>query len=79
MKNKFKKSDANGNQLPEEIGKGLNKEHLQKVMKSRISETYIPIRMSWKEKNDFVNKCGKGNASNVARILFKMYVNGEIE
>ena len=32
MKNKFKKSDAKGNKLPEEIGKGINEEHLEKVL-----------------------------------------------
>lgn len=32
MKNNFKKADAQGNKLPEEIGKGINEEHLKKVL-----------------------------------------------
>ena len=45
MKNKFKKADAQGNRLPEEIGKGLNKEHLKKVMKeSTIKDDIISLK-----------------------------------
>lgn len=74
-----KKTDAKGNKLSEEIGKGINKEHKEKVLKARLSETVFQIRIPKNEKENFEKKCGKGNSSNIARILFKKYVNGEIE
>ena len=42
MKNTFKKQDYKGNKLPEEIGKGLNKNFCDEVIKARLSE--VPPR-----------------------------------
>ena len=53
MKNKFKKSDANGNKLPEEIGKGINKDHLEKVMKEINTKDDI---ISFKIESDIHDK-----------------------
>lgn len=74
-----KKVNAKGEKLKEEIGKGIDKKQLDKVLKARVSETLFQIRMNKSEKLAFDKKCGKGNSSKVARILFKKYVNGEIE
>ena len=52
-KNEYKKRDANGNQLPEQIGKGLNLEHLAKVKEAREvkNKTIIAkVTTSFKEK-----------------------------
>jgi len=54
-KNTFKKADANGNKLPEEIGKGLNKDHplnrnpLNSRKEFKINELVL---------QDFIEYCG---------------------
>lgn len=56
-KNEYKKRDANGNQLPEQIGKGLNLEHLAKVKEARevknktiIAEVTTSFKEKWQRK-----------------------------
>lgn len=84
-KNIFKKSysdlkvDSKGSKLSENIGKGLNKKFCEEVKKARQSETVWQIRIPQQEKDAFFKAAGDGNASNVARILLKKYVKGEIE
>ena len=47
MKNKFKKADAQGNKLPEEIGKGINTEHLKKVLQETSpNDAFFHLRIS---------------------------------
>lgn len=71
-KNKLKK-------LPEEIGKGLNKEHYAKVKKAREEMTVCQIRCTVKQKQDIERASGHRNVSNITRILWDKYVKGEIE
>lgn len=56
-KNEYKKRDANGNQLPEQIGKGLNLEHLAKVKEARevknktiIAKVTTSFKNKWQKK-----------------------------
>ena len=81
MKNEFKKRDAQGNQLPEEIGKGLNLEHCNKVMNERnkLSET-ISFRVTKEDKENFLKECKKNNLDStlVARELYKKFANDKI-
>ncbi len=81
MKNQFKKRDAQGNQLSEEIGKGLNLEHCNKVMKERnnLSET-ISFRVTKEDKENFLKECKKNNLDStlVARELYKKFANDKI-
>ena len=79
MKNEFKKADSKGNRLSEEIGKGIDTKFCEEVLNQRTKEVEFKLRLPTSEKIAFFKKCGEGNASNVARILFKKYVNGEIE
>ena len=72
LKNTFKKSDANGNELAEEIGKGINKEHLEKVMEERKFNDIITFKLPAKLKEDFVANCK--NPSEVLRAFARGYV-----
>ena len=64
MKNKFKKPDAQGNRLPEEIGKGINKEHLKKVMKeSTIKDDIISFKIEREIHDKLIRASNKLNVS----------------
>ena len=82
MKNKFKKRDAKGNQLPEQIGKGLNAEHWAKVKAARenLTET-IAFRVSEKTKIQ-LDKFAKGvqlKPSDILKVLLKRLLDDEME
>lgn len=81
MKNQFKKRDAQGNELPEQIGKGLNLEHCNKVIAERrnLSET-ISFRVTKEDKENFLKECKKNNLDStlVARELYKNFANNKI-
>jgi len=82
MKNTFKKSDANGNKLPEVKGKGLNLTHLLKVKEARRKEDVINFRCSTEEKINFKLACKEVdglNESQVARALLVAFSNGKIK
>jgi antitoxin component of RelBE/YafQ-DinJ toxin-antitoxin module len=56
-KNEYKKRDANGNQLPEQIGKGLNLEHLAKVKEAReVKNKTIIAKVTTSFKNKWQSK-----------------------
>ena len=61
MKNKFKKSDANGNELPEAIGKGVDETHLKKVMKARNMDARITFKSKEIDKLNFERICKELN------------------
>jgi len=52
--NEFKKKDADGNQLPEEIGKGLNYEH--PAVKEMLDER-MEFHLNKGDKKKFVRFC----------------------
>ena len=80
MSNQFKKKDSKGNRLPEEIGKGINKEHTNKVLKVRENKNdYIRFRCTTQEKIDFKLACDGEKFSKVARSLFIAYTKGQIK
>jgi len=64
MKNNFKKSDAQGNKLPEQIGKGLNKEHLKKVLKeTSIKDDIISFKIEREIHDKLIRSANKMNVS----------------
>jgi hypothetical protein len=81
MKNEYKKRDAKGNKLPEQIGKGLNLEHCNKVLKERenLSET-VSFRVTKVDKENFLKQCKKNNLDPtlVNRELYKNFANNKI-
>ena len=80
MSNQFKKQDSKGNRLPEKIGKGINEEHKDKVLKARENKNdYIRFRCTTQEKIDFKLACDGEKFSKVARSLFIAYTKGQIK
>jgi len=82
MKNEFKKRDAKGNQLPEQIGKGLNAEHWAKVKAARemLTET-IAFRVPEKTKLQ-LDKFAKGvqlKPSDILKVLLKRLLDDDID
>ena len=64
MKNNFKKSDAQGNKLPEQIGKGLNKEHIKKVLKeTSIKDDIISFKIEREIHDKLIRSANKMNVS----------------
>ena len=64
MKNNFKKSDAQGNKLPEQIGKGLNKEHIKKVLKeTSIKDDIISFKIEREIHDKLIRSGNKMNVS----------------
>ena len=57
MKNRYKKSDANGNPLSEQIGKGIDAEHLKKVQDARNVDTMNSFRSKEIDKLKFRDVC----------------------
>jgi len=55
MKNKFKKSDANGNELPEAIGQGRNETHITIVLEARKEAMYgnLSFRVTKEQEEKF--------------------------
>ena len=51
---KGKKYDADGNELAEQIGKGLNIEHINKVKKARLCDSVITFKIPELEKALFM-------------------------
>ncbi len=81
-KNTFKKADANGNQLPEVKGKGLNLTHLLKVKEARRKDDYIRFRCSVDEKINFKTACNEikeMTESEISRALHNAFANGKIK
>ena len=81
MKNQFKKSDANGNILPEAIGQGINDDHLNKVKAALKKDHSIRFMLTKKEKENFTN-AAKGesiNESEILRRMIKGYIAGKIK
>lgn len=66
-------------ELEENIGKGINKEHTDKVLKARSKDDVCQVRCTTSEKLAFQNKVGKKNVSMVTRILWDKLVKGKIE
>ena len=56
-KNRFKKSDANGNELPEAIGQGRNETHVTLVLEAREKKEpmygNINVRVTKEEEEKF--------------------------
>jgi hypothetical protein len=60
MKNQFKKQDAKGNKLPEQIGEGINKNHLIKVLKEiRVNDSSIHFRLPKEVHEQLIFECEK--------------------
>ena len=76
MKNKIKKSDANGNPLSEQIGKGINAEHLKKVQDARNVEAMNSFKSREIDKLRFRDLCDKLglNVSLVHRELMLNFI-----
>jgi len=72
MKNEFKKQDANGNQLGESIGKGIDEKHVQKVMDARKNDALISFKLPTELKKEFINNCG--NPSELLRAFCRGFV-----
>ena len=72
-KNEFKKVGAEGNKLPEQIGKGIDVEHLKKVMAERGVAAINTFKSSYIDKLKFEKACDKIglNKSLVMRELMK--------
>jgi hypothetical protein len=66
--NTFKKADANGNKLPEKIGKGINKEHLKTVMAERSLDTTNTFRSKLSDSINFELLC-KNEGLNKSLVL----------
>lgn len=73
MGNTYKKQDANGNQLAEEIGKGIDELHQKKVLEARKNDATYQFRTPTQLKEDFNKVCE--NPSEVLRSLMRGYVN----
>jgi len=78
MRNKFKKVDANGESLPEEIGKGINEEHLKKVIDYRhtmtreiVYDDVITFKINSNEKIEFFECFGN---STELRNMVRNYI-----
>lgn len=71
-KNKFKKQNAQGDRLPEEIGKGINEDHLTKVREALKNDSIQTFKIPEKLKNEFAEVCD--NPSEVLRALVRGYV-----
>jgi len=77
MKNKFKKVDAKGNRLPEQIGKGINKEHLKKVMKeTTIKDDMISFKIEREIHDKLIRAANKMNVTKsfILQELIKEFV-----
>lgn len=72
MKNTYKKQDANGNELAEEIGKGLNLVHAAKVSEVRKNDALLQLRLPTELKEAFNDSCN--NPSETLRSLMRLYV-----
>ena len=73
--NTFKKSDAEGNKLPEEIGRGLNFEHPSPVIRSMIKKR-IEFQIEKDDKRDFKKFCKPyGGMSKVLQDYIKHCIN----
>jgi len=55
MKNQFKKRDAQGNQLSETIGKGIDEIHEKKALEAR--NLFVGVRVSDIQKKMFIASC----------------------
>jgi hypothetical protein len=55
MKNEFKKQDANGKQLSETIGKGIDEIHAKKAEEAR--KLFVGVRVSDIQKKMFIASC----------------------
>ena len=60
-KNEFKKQDANGNRLKDEIGTGLNEDHLR-VMNLRSAQTFSCSFLEMKLLKEKAYDAGYGNS-----------------
>jgi hypothetical protein len=75
MKNEFKKQDANGNKLYENIGMGLNLEHPDENMKRLINDRF-EFLVNDLDKEDFKKYCKPfGGMAKVLRNYIKSCIN----
>lgn len=72
MENEFKKQDANGNKLTEEIGKGGNEPHIEKVLREVIYDETISFKIQGKLKEEFKSLCP--NQTELLRAFVSGYV-----
>ena len=72
-KNKFKKVDSEGNKLTDEIGKGINKKHLKKVMADRGMDTVNTFRSKVSDSIDFELVC-KREGLNKSLVLRELMI-----
>lgn len=83
MKNEFKKKDANGNKLPEQSGKGLNKEHWEEVKKARESKTsliaYKDTPTRERQLQDYAKSLGFNDYAPVLRTVMGRFLDSEID
>jgi hypothetical protein len=71
--NTYKKQDADGNQLSEQIGKGLNIKHTNKVLKERNS--FISVRAGNNKKKLYKDSCemlGISQADEINKVIDKI-------
>jgi hypothetical protein len=71
MKNEFKKQDANGNKLEENIGLGLNVNHPDKDLRRELNarQEFLLNKM---DKEDLIERAkGYGGVGNYLRLLIK--------
>jgi hypothetical protein len=71
-KNKFKKADANGNELAEQIGKGINEEQTQKALEARKNNDIMSFKLPMQLKDDLQKY--SINPSELLRAFIRGYV-----
>lgn len=72
-KNDYKKKDANGNKLPEQIGKGFNKDYNEKLTQE------VKARVSPRIKKLVTDFTKNGNESDFLRLVLERFFKDEIE
>jgi hypothetical protein len=77
MKNIYKKQDAEGNNLPIEIGKGRNKEHFKVLKKYGIisNPSNLIIRTPLQLKKDFSKSCDFSGEKSMSIKIKSMMIN----
>jgi len=80
-KNEYKKRDAEGNKLPEQIGKGFCKEHYEKVKKARENKDFtLAFRPLNDDYNSFIKfvEVNRLDKTEVLRQMFSAFMKDEI-
>tara|TARA_R100000544_G_C2182021_1_gene37350 strand:+ start:339 stop:590 length:252 start_codon:yes stop_codon:yes gene_type:complete len=81
MKNKYKKSDAKGNKLNENMGSGLNLDHFLKVKEARLMNADIRFRINISDKLRLKEVAAKieVSESEILRCLLNSFLDGSIK